>query len=59
MVADPILIRRPLLELGELRQSGFVKGPVLEALGVILNPAENLQECPMADGASIVCEGPE
>lgn len=59
MVADPILIRRPLLKLGEFRQSGFVKGPVLEALGVMLNPAENLQECPMEEGATIVCEGSE
>jgi nitrogenase-associated protein len=47
MLKEPILIRRPLMELGEIRQSGFVPGPVLEALEVNLNPAENLQDCPM------------
>ncbi|MGD9164543.1 MAG: ArsC/Spx/MgsR family protein, partial [Chromatiales bacterium] len=29
MLQDPLLIRRPLLELGLVRQSGFVPGPVL------------------------------
>lgn len=58
MVDDPILIRRPLLALGELRQSGFEAGTVLTALGVELNPAEKLQDCPMEDGQSVSCEGP-
>lgn len=58
MVDDPILIRRPLLEFGELRQSGFEAGAVLSALGVELSPAENLQDCPMLDEPSVVCEGP-
>jgi len=57
MLADPILIRRPLLAYGELRQSGFVPGPVLTALAVDLDPQENLQDCPM-DAAQPVCEGP-
>lgn len=46
MLEDPILIRRPLLQLGELRQSGFVAGPVLTALGVSLESEEDLQSCP-------------
>ncbi|MET0072486.1 MAG: ArsC/Spx/MgsR family protein [Candidatus Thiodiazotropha sp.] len=58
MVSNPILIRRPLLKLGELRQSGFVPGAVLLALGVELEPAEKLQECPMREEGSIPCEGP-
>ncbi|MES9990865.1 MAG: ArsC/Spx/MgsR family protein [Candidatus Thiodiazotropha sp.] len=58
MISDPILIRRPLLRMGELRQSGFVPGAVLKALGVILDPEKKLQECPMQDEASIPCEGP-
>jgi hypothetical protein len=58
MVEDPILIRRPLLEFGELRQSGFEAGSVLTALGVALNPNENLQDCPMQDELSVICEGP-
>ncbi len=57
MLDDPILIRRPLLAFGGLRQSGFVPGPVLSALAVDLDPQENLQECPM-DTAQPVCEVP-
>ena len=51
MMEEPILIRRPLLQLGELRQSGFCEGPVLGALGVLLDEQEDLQACPM-DAAS-------
>lgn len=58
MVEDPILIRRPLLEFGDLRQSGFETGSVLKALGVVLNPAEKLQDCPMQDEPAVKCEGP-
>jgi nitrogenase-associated protein len=57
MIQDPILIRRPLLELGELKQSGFVPGPVIDALGIDLDASGNLQDCPM-DARSQVCEGP-
>ncbi len=55
MLQSPILIRRPLMELGEIRQSGFVPGPVIEALQVELDPQENLQDCPM-DATQPVCE---
>jgi nitrogenase-associated protein len=58
MVDDPILIRRPLLEFGDLHQSGFQAGAVLTALGVVLNPAEKLQDCPMQNEPSTTCEGP-
>jgi nitrogenase-associated protein len=58
MVDDPILIRRPLLEWGDLRQSGFETGSVLNALGVVLSSIENLQDCPMQDEPSVICEGP-
>ncbi|MEJ2694079.1 MAG: ArsC/Spx/MgsR family protein [Candidatus Thiodiazotropha sp.] len=54
MLLDPILIRRPLLELGSLMQSGFVAGPVLDALGVELDASQNLQDCPM-DAAQADC----
>lgn len=57
MIDDPILIRRPLLELGSLRQSGFVAGPVLDALGVTLDASDNLQDCPM-DTSAQICEAP-
>lgn len=55
MLQDPILIRRPLLELGDLKQSGFVAGAVLDALEVDLDPTQNLQDCPMDTGQP-VCE---
>jgi nitrogenase-associated protein len=54
MLLDPILIRRPLLDLGLLKQSGFVAGPVLDALGVELDASQNLQDCPM-DAAQADC----
>jgi nitrogenase-associated protein len=47
MLQQPLLIRRPLLQLGELYQSGFVQGPVLNALGVRLDPEQDMQSCPM------------
>jgi nitrogenase-associated protein len=57
MILDPILIRRPLLEYGSFKQSGFVAGPVLDALGVELDATEDLQTCPMTDTETI-CEAP-
>jgi nitrogenase-associated protein len=45
MVADPILVRRPLIEVGELRGCGFEPGPILDALGVVLAPGLDLQSC--------------
>jgi nitrogenase-associated protein len=57
MLEEPILICRPLLELGGIRQSGFLPGPVLDALGIRLEPEANLQDCPMGT-AQPVCEDP-
>ncbi len=57
MVIEPILIKRPLLELGELRQSGFSAGPVLNYLEVTLEGNLNLADCPMG-GSSVECEVP-
>jgi nitrogenase-associated protein len=45
MVADPILIRRPLLETAAGRCCGFEPGPVLDRLGVHLEPGQDLQSC--------------
>lgn len=55
MLREPILIRRPLLELGGMKQSGFLPGPVLDALGIDLHQVENLQDCP-ADAGRAVCD---
>ena len=57
MIQSPILIRRPLLAYGDLRQSGFVAGPVLDALGVVLDASDDLQTCPMSETPTI-CEAP-
>jgi len=45
MINEPLLIRRPLLELGAIKQSGFEPGPVLSALKITLEPPEDLQSC--------------
>lgn len=52
MQSQPILICRPLLEYGDLKQSGFVSGPVLDALAISFD--EDLQTCPMTE-AEPVC----
>lgn len=65
MVADPLLIRRPLIALGGesdgaapvLRDCGFAAGALLEALGVTLGPDEDLQSCSRG-GAHPVCPDP-
>lgn len=45
MVADPLLIRRPLIEGGGLQSCGFEPGPLLDALGVVLEEGADLQSC--------------
>ncbi len=45
MVADPLLIRRPLIETAGLCGCGFEPGPLLSALGVELQEGEDLQSC--------------
>lgn len=57
MIDEPLLIRRPLLQYGQIRQSGFVDGPVLDALGYRLSDGQDLQTCPMGD-AQAPCEPP-
>ena len=55
MIEQPLLICRPLLQYGELRQSGFVAGLVLDHLNIMLDADEDLQSCPMTEAVS-VCE---
>ncbi|MCG8023521.1 MAG: nitrogenase-associated protein [Candidatus Thiodiazotropha endolucinida] len=57
MIEEPLLICRPLLQFESIRQSGFVPGPVLDALGVDLDPKQDLHSCPKTAG-SRVCEEP-
>ena len=54
MVADPLLIRRPLIETAGLCDCGFEPGPVLSALGVELDAGEDLQSCSRG-GVDPVC----
>lgn len=55
MIEDPLLIRRPLLQLGSVRQSGFGPGPVIDELQIALDSEIDLQSCPKQDDNS-VCE---
>ena len=52
MVADPILIRRPLMATPAGLCAGFERGPVLTALGIELAPEEDLQSCSRPDLAA-------
>ena len=51
MLTDPLLIRRPLMEVRTsldadvIRCCGFESGPVLAALGIELGADEDLQSC--------------
>jgi nitrogenase-associated protein len=55
MVADPLLIRRPLIEALDLRCAGFEPGPMLDALGVQLPASADLQSC-SRDAAQPSCD---
>ena len=57
MREQPLLIRRPLMELGNVRQAGFGPGPVTQALGLALEPAQDLESCPV-DNAEPECGAP-
>ncbi len=48
MLETPLLICRPLLQVNEFRQSGFVEGVVLNYLNINLKADEDLQSCPTA-----------
>ena len=58
LIADPILIRRPLIETSAGCCFGFESGPILEAFGVRLDPALDLQSC-SKPGPDPRCEPPE
>jgi nitrogenase-associated protein len=51
MVADPLLIRRPLIECAAGQCSGFDANAVLQALGVYDTPA-GIETCPKAHAAN-------
>ena len=51
MQQHPLLIRRPLMQWGELRQSGFDDGPVMQALGLNQAAHHQLEHCPVKGAA--------
>ena len=57
MLKAPLLICRPLMQYGDLRQSGFLPGPVLSGLQIRLPPEQDLQSCPTTE-AETVCADP-
>ncbi|MEM9542853.1 MAG: ArsC/Spx/MgsR family protein [Cyanobacteria bacterium P01_E01_bin.42] len=51
MIEDPLLIRRPLLEVGETREVGFDRDRIQAWLGLTpQNPKEDLENCPRSHG---------
>ncbi len=58
MLADPLLIRRPLLETPTGRCAGFDDNPVLSALGVDTDPSDALSACSRRGEALPVCPTP-
>ncbi len=55
LLEEPLLIRRPLLQYGEARQSGFSPGPVLDALNMVLDSENDCQPCPVETENASVC----
>ncbi len=58
MIADPMLIRRPLLETDAGMCCGFEPGPALDSLGLYLRPSQDMQSC-SRPGPDARCEPPE
>lgn len=50
MLADPLLIRRPLLDVEGRRSVGFEAADVMDLLGIDLNTAQADESCPRHDG---------
>lgn len=57
MVADPLLIRRPLIECEFGQSCGFEPSPLLEALGLHLTADQDLQSCSQT-GPDLHCDPP-
>ena len=50
MLADPLLIRRPLLDVEGQRSVGFEAADVMGLLGIDLNTAQADESCPRSEG---------
>jgi nitrogenase-associated protein len=51
MLADPLLIRRPLLETTAGRCAGFEPGPLLDLLGIRLTSDDSIDRCSRTSSA--------
>ncbi|MBZ0106163.1 MAG: hypothetical protein K8H84_11085 [Sulfuricella denitrificans] len=47
MLADPLLIRRPLIQAGERREAGFEPGTMEKWLGIAPDIETDLESCPI------------
>jgi nitrogenase-associated protein len=56
LLAEPLLIRRPLIETAHGRCCGFEPNPVLDVLGVRLADGEDMQSCARATAGEPACE---
>ncbi|ESQ17464.1 MAG: hypothetical protein N838_03535 [Thiohalocapsa sp. PB-PSB1] len=56
LLAEPLLIRRPLIESVHGRCCGFEPNPVLNALGVQFDEGDDLQSCPRDQANEPACD---
>lgn len=52
MLDDPLLIRRPLMRVGEERMAGFDAGKVDGWIGLSERPGKEIEQCPRTHAAS-------
>jgi len=52
MVADPLLIRRPLMQVGEERMAGFDSEKVDAWIGLTEKPGSEIEDCPRSSHES-------
>ena len=58
MLGDPLLIRRPLMQVGEERMTGFESEKVDAWIGLTERPGKEIEACPRAHAAA-PCPVPE
>lgn len=58
MLDDPLLIRRPLIQVGDMRMAGFDPCELLRQLGVVFDEEQDLQTCPRIHTQDL-CDGTE
>ena len=59
MLADPLLIRRPLIEVGDRREVGFDRDLIAAWIGLRDSETAPGEACPRTDPAHAPCPAPE